>query len=180
MKKNQLFIETEYARELGEYKIPRYNELPDFDLYMEQLIEILDKYLNIFRIPGEEKMITATMVNNYVKQKVIHPPKNKKYSKSQLLYLIVIGILKQVWSISETAQVLKLYSEQYSEEIAYNYMCTELESALQATFITRNFSAESCATKITPLSEAVRSALMAFTNRIYSKKVLHHLGTFND
>ena len=39
MKKNQLFIETEYARELGEYKIPRYNELPDFDVYMEQLIE---------------------------------------------------------------------------------------------------------------------------------------------
>ena len=81
MKKNQLFIETEYAKELGEYKIPRYNELPDFDLYMEQLIELLDKYLNIFRIPGAEKMITATMVNNYVKQKVIPPPRNKKYSK---------------------------------------------------------------------------------------------------
>ena len=177
----QLFIETEAAKELGNFKMPRFDELPNFDLYMEQLTELLNKILSIFRIPGEKSSITATMINNYVKQKVIAPPVNKKYSKIQLVQLIVIGIFKQVLSISETAEILQFYKvNQYTEEVAYNYLCVELESALQSTFITRNFSAESFASKITPLSEAIRSALIAFTNRIYTKKVLHYLGTINN
>lgn len=177
--KNQTFINTDYARTLREHKFPRYDELPEFDLYMEQLIELLDKYLAIFRIPEEEKAITSAMVNNYVKQKVIPPPKNKKYSKTQLVYLITIGIFKQVLSISEIAQILQLQNEQYTENIAYNYLCTELENALKATFVTRDFSESNSASKITPLSETVRSALMAFTNRIYTKKALHYTKEIN-
>lgn len=174
MEENKTFIKTEYAKELSNYKLPRYDELPEFNLYMEQLIELLDKYLAIFRTPGEEKPMTATMINNYVKQKVIPAPKNKKYSKLQLAHLLVVGVLKEVLSLSEIKQVLELQTIQYTTDIAYNYFCKELEVALKATFITRDFSQKNSASKITPLSEAARSALIAFTNKIYAKQSLFY------
>lgn len=177
MDDSKTFIETEYAKELGNYKFPRYAELPEFDLYMEQLIELLDKYLSIFKTPGENKQMTATMINNYVKQKVIPPPKNKKYSKVQLACLLVIGVFKEILTISEIAQILSIQALQYTTEIAYNYFCTELEIALHSTFITRDFSKVSTASKVTPISEAVRSALISFTNETYAKKSLYYTKT---
>ena len=86
---------------IEDYHCPRYEELPKIDLYMDQLIALLDEYLAPFQIPGEESAITATMVNNYVKQKVIHPPKNKKYNRSHIMYLIVLGVLKNVLNMAK-------------------------------------------------------------------------------
>ena len=140
---------------------------------MDQLVEILDKYLEIFNIPGEEVAITSTMVNNYVKQKLIVPPENKRYSKEQLARLLVVGILKQVLSISDISILLELQINKYNTEIAYDFFCTELENALKATFKTRDFSAENSASVNTPLTEVIRSALLSFSNKIYVKKNLH-------
>ena len=163
----------ESLKEIAEYHCPRFSELPPISLYMDQLVEILDKYLEIFNIPGEEVAITSTMVNNYVKQKLIVPPENKRYSKEQLARLLVVGILKQVLSISDIAMLLELQIDKYTAEVAYDFFCTELENSLKATFKTRDFSAENSATVNTPLSEVIRSALLSFANKIYVKKNLH-------
>lgn len=163
----------ESLKEIAEYHCPRYSELPPISLYMDQLVEILDKYLSVFNIPGEEVAITSTMVNNYVKQKLIAPPENKRYSKEQLARLLVVGILKQVLSISDIAMLLELQINKYNTEIAYDFFCTELENALKGTFKTRDFSAENSATVNTPLTEVIRSALLSFSNKIYVKKNLH-------
>ena len=93
------FVESQISKEMVKYHCPRYEEFPDIGLYMEQVIEVLNTNLNPFKSTPDEKLITSTMVNNYVKQKIIAPPKNKKYSRNQIIFLFVVGVLKQVFSI---------------------------------------------------------------------------------
>lgn len=160
---------------LAAYHCPRYEELPKIDVYMDQLIGILEEYLTPFEIPGEEKTITATMVNNYVKQKVIAPPKNKKYSKSHIVYLVVIGVLKNVLSISDIGNLIKMQTRQYSLSRAYNFFAEELESVLNVTFGARDFSEANSKKERTNLSKLVRSALLSFANNVYVKKNVYYM-----
>ena len=178
MSKRQEFIEK-----IKHYHCPRYEELPPFSLYTDQLKELLETYLSQFEIPGEEKFITPTMISNYVKQKIIPPPVNKRYNREHIVYLIVIGILKQILNISDIGILIKMQRRLYPTDVAYNYFCTELEQILQSTFCTRDFSQATAADKITKLSELIRSALIAFANKIYIKKNIYyrkHLSSQND
>ena len=61
--------------------IPRYEELPAISLYLDQVISILNQTLTPFFEEGEDKIITGAMVNNYVKHKVIEPPRKKRYTE---------------------------------------------------------------------------------------------------
>jgi len=98
----------EYIEKIKQYHCPRYDELPPFSLYTDQLKELLEMYLSQFEIPGEEKFITPTMISNYVKQKIIPPPVNKRYNRDHIVYLIVIGILKQILNISDIGILIKM------------------------------------------------------------------------
>ncbi len=165
-------VQLEDMEKLASYHCPGYEELPSIELYMDQMLAILDTYLSCFEIPGEEKSITPTMVNNYVKLKVIPPPRNKKYSKLHLLYLIVLGTLKHVLSISDIATLIKIQTKLYRIRRAYNFFGIELENVLKATFGTRDFSEANSIWEKTHLSKAVHSALLSFANKIYVKKCL--------
>lgn len=164
----------EYINKITKYHCPRYSELPPVALYTDQLKELLDMYMAGFEIPGEEKFITQTMISNYVKQKIIPPPVNKKYDKDHIVYLIVIGIFKQVLSISDIGAIIKLQRRMFSTELAYNFFCDELEHALVAAFSTRDFATVTKPERETALAELVRSALMAFANKIYVKKNIYY------
>ena len=76
----------EYIEKIKHYHCPRYDELPPFSLYTDQLKELLEMDLSQFEIPGEEKFITPTMISNYVKQKIIPPPVNKRYNRQHIVY----------------------------------------------------------------------------------------------
>ena len=60
--------------------IPRWEELPNIDLYLDQVVTLLEEYLGNFITNKEDKIITKTMINNYVKHGIITPPENKKYA----------------------------------------------------------------------------------------------------
>jgi len=63
-------IFTEGERLLKEYHLPTWDELPTIELYMDQVIILLSNYLGIFSaVSNDDKIITPTMINNYVKQK---------------------------------------------------------------------------------------------------------------
>ena len=121
--------------------IPRWEELPDIDLYLDQVVTFIDKYLgsyikNDFNNNGSEenKLLTKTMINNYVKQKVMPAPIQKKYSKTSLAYLIIICILKQVYSINDINKLIKIGLRNTSIDIAYNTFCDSLENAIDFNF----------------------------------------------
>ena len=168
------FSQSKIAKDLASYRLPRYEELTPFPIVMRQLVTLLDNYLDIFAVPGEEKLITQAMINSYVRTKVIAPPNNKEYSRVHLMQLIVLGILKQVLSINEVGQILELQIKQYPFDIAYNYFCEEMEEALKVTFATRHFAElKHKPTVVTPLTESIRSAVLAFANRIYAKQSIY-------
>ena len=64
--------------------LPRWEELPDMDLYMDQVVTLLNEYLKPFHAKDQEKMVTSTMINNYVKHGIVSPPVKKKYTKNHV------------------------------------------------------------------------------------------------
>ena len=81
-------------KKIDNFHIPRWQELPTLDIYLDQLVTYLEKYLSPYIGSEESPVITKTMINNYVKQQVIPAPIKKKYRKDHIAYLFVICILK--------------------------------------------------------------------------------------
>ena len=113
------------------YRLPRYTELPNIGLYMDQVVEIIDRILQPLFV-GNEKIITATMINNYVKHKMIAKPEKKKYGRDHIASIITITILKQTLSISEISKGISLQLDIYKIEDAYNHLCDHIEDSLQS------------------------------------------------
>lgn len=119
------------ADDLLKYHCPRWNELPEIELYVDQVVTILQNNLNILMKDKEVPVITASMINNYVKQGVLEAPVKKKYNKRHLAYLLVICIFKRMMSISEIGESINLIQKVYPAEEAYNLFCDEIEKALK-------------------------------------------------
>ena len=122
------------AKDLIKYHCPRWEELPEIDLYVDQVVSILQKNLVIFSNDTENPIITSSMINNYVKKNILIPPVKKKYNKEHLAKLFVICICKKLMSISEIGESIKSMEKSYSVEEGYNIFCDELEKSLKHTF----------------------------------------------
>ena len=121
------------------FHIPRWNELPEIDLYLDQVVNYLEKYLGQYSVNKEDKIITKTMINNYVKQGIMPAPAKKKYSRSHIAYLIVICILKQVYSISDIGKLISLTIQSFEISKAYNRFCANLEVSIKNVFLRKEF-----------------------------------------
>lgn len=133
-------IFSEGERLLKEYHLPTWDELPTIELYMDQVIILLSKYLGIFSVvSNDDKIITPTMINNYVKQKIIPAPVKKKYSKMHLAYLIIVCILKQTLSISTISTIIP--PDLNEEEITAVYESFVKNQAKAFTYVTEQITA---------------------------------------
>ncbi|MDO5702022.1 MAG: DUF1836 domain-containing protein [Lachnospiraceae bacterium] len=81
-------------------------DIPDLDLYMDQITTFMDSRLSSCKRHPEDKILTKTMINNYTKSKLIPPPAKKKYSKDHLLLLIFVYYLKDFLQISDIRTLL--------------------------------------------------------------------------
>ena len=92
---------------LKEYAIPKWDDLPTIDLYMDQVIALMSQYLKSFASAANrsDAAITPPMINNYVKLKAMPAPYKKKYSRIHIAYLIMISTLKFALSIP-TIQII--------------------------------------------------------------------------
>lgn len=85
---------------LGYPGVPR-DEFPRILLYMDQLLTFFEEHLGVFRRSQRDGILTKTMVNNYVKARLLPPPVKKKYSREQMMQLLLICHLKNVLSIED-------------------------------------------------------------------------------
>lgn len=133
-----IFISGE--RLLKDFHLPTWEELPTIELYMDQVIVLLNGYLSIFcEISNDDKLITATMIHNYVKQKIIPAPIKKKYSKMHLAYLIMVCILKQTLSIP---MISKMIPPDLSEEEMISVYSSFIKNHAKAfTYVTEQITA---------------------------------------
>ena len=91
----------------------RPEEIPNIDLYMDQVTTFMDTQLASTKRYGEDKILTKTMINNYTKNNLLPPPVKKKYSKEHVLLLIFIYYFKNILSIKDIETVLKPLKEKY-------------------------------------------------------------------
>ena len=89
-------------------------DIPGIDLYMDQVTGFMDSHLkSAARYPGEDRILTKTMINNYAKNDLIPPPVKKKYSKEHLLLLVFIYYYKGVLSIGDIQTLLEPITQKY-------------------------------------------------------------------
>ncbi len=90
------------------------DEIPNIDLYMDQVTTLMDSKLKATtRYPGEDKVLTKTMINNYAKNDLLPPPIKKKYSKEHVLLLIFIYYYKGILSINDIQTLLEPITAKY-------------------------------------------------------------------
>ena len=104
---------------LFNYSYPKWEEIPDIDLYLDQVLLYVNKVCAPF-ISKTDKGLTASMVNNYVKHGYLPKPDKKKYKRQQVARLIAITTLKTVFSIQEIAATLNLLQSQADSADLYN------------------------------------------------------------
>ncbi len=112
------------------FHCPRWTELPQIALYMDQVLLVINGTLEPLSADGSPA-VTATMINNYVKLKLTEPAEKKKYHRSHMARFIMICLLKKVLSMQEIAAVLGLLQEERTEEAAFDLFCETLERRLQ-------------------------------------------------
>ena len=92
-------------------------EIPNIDLYMDQVTTFMEEHLKNTRRYEEDKVLTKTMINNYAKNNLLPPPVKKKYSKEHMLMLIFIYYFKNILSISDIQTLLGPITEKYFKSV---------------------------------------------------------------
>ena len=161
-------------KDIEKFHIPRWNELPDIDLYVDQVITLFDNYLSKYIDNDsqdlESSIITKTMINNYVKHGLMKPPVKKKYGKEQVATLFVIGILKQVYSISDIQNLIRFAIKTTSLDIAYNRFCDFLEESISSIFFGNKTIDND--EKLSHAEYIQKCVVQTFANKLYVQKIL--------
>ena len=114
------------ADSIREFHLPRYDQIPDVGLYLEQTT----KYINGYLAPLGCMELTASMVSNYVKKGLIPAPVKKQYSAQHIAYLFFVAIAKNLMSMENIATLVEKQRSTYSLPVAYDYFCSELENTI--------------------------------------------------
>lgn len=125
--------------ELLNIHLPRWEEFPAFELYIDQVIAFICEQLAIFSFNSDEPLITQSMINNYVKNGVLHPPVKKKYNRAHLAKLVVICIGKRMLPLSYISDAITVMSRVFDIEEGYNTLCDEIEYEIKSVASPENF-----------------------------------------
>lgn len=165
-----------WIEELQRYRLPRWEELPDIELYMDQVITLIERYLSPLVGQKDSKVITAAMINNYVKLNIMPKPNKKKYERIHMAHLIVITILKQVLLIPEIKQGIYLQTKINEIPVAYNAFCQELEKALCAMgekcLSLSAGQAPAPGEPVLPEQLGLQMACVSFASKIFTEKII--------
>ena len=109
---------------ITDYHLPEWETIPDFGLYMDQVIVLLEQYLSFIPSPAgtKEHFVTSSTINNYVRLKIMPAPVKRKYHRVHIAYLIMILTMKQSLSISDVQKIIPPDSSEEEVRVVYeNY-----------------------------------------------------------
>lgn len=126
-------------------------DIPEIDLYMDQVIQLFESKLSKIKRKEEDKVLTKTMINNYVKAKLLMPVKNKKYSKEHLILMSFIYDFKGAISINDIKLMLDNIVSKYDKDEEYD-LRSLYETYLKITMADSNELRDSVKKKVDKLS----------------------------
>lgn len=163
---------------IKDFHIPRWRELPKVDLYLDQVVNLVNSslspyiYFNIDYKKDESSLLTKTMINNYVKNNIIEPPVKKQYSKTQIAKIIVICVLKQVYSMHEIVNLIDIALKDSTLQKSYDMFCNLFEKALMCTYKKKDFIDNTSSSDNLYL---LKSVLLSCSYKIYVQNVLSNI-----
>lgn len=112
--------------ELIDFEQLRYESIPDIDLYMDQVTTFVEEKLHYLKRNDKDDAITKTMINNYTKAGILMPPVKKRYSRDNMVLIILTYYLKQILSISDIQAILSPIVEKSKESKDYSLEIQEI------------------------------------------------------
>ena len=104
---------NDILRQLAEIDYVHPEDIPNIDLYMDQVLTFLNQDLGTVREVNEDKAMTKTMINNYTKNQILPPPEKKKYSREHMLNLIFIYYFKNFLGLKDIKSILDPINAKY-------------------------------------------------------------------
>lgn len=89
------------------------NEVPNINLYMDQVTTFMDEHLSDIKRHEDDKILTKTMINNYTKNNLLPAPVKKKYSKEHIYILTFIYYFKNILYISDIQKILNPLTDRF-------------------------------------------------------------------
>lgn len=123
-----------WLKAFSEERLPLWNEFPDFDLYMDQLVNLGNRYLENFI----DIKITASMINSYVKKGLMERPSKKKYTTINVAELVVISLLKSIYPLETIRSGIKQSTKDMSIADSYNYFANLFNRTLSSFSLTNS------------------------------------------
>lgn len=155
-------VKDALAETTKDFRLPRYEEIPDVGLYLEQVT----KYVGDCLAPLTKTAVTGSMISNYVKRGLIANPVKKQYDRDQIAYLIFISVTKIVLSMDDIRLMVSIQKQTYSPMVAYNYFCHEFENVLDYVFGKKD-TVELVGTDNTDEKIMLRNTIITVAHKIY-------------
>lgn len=111
-----LNIDFNEFRQKGASCIIELSDIPNIDLYMDQVTTLMETKLSGYKRNEKDKILTKTMINNYAKAKLFPSPVKKKYTKNHVMMLIIIYHLKTMLSINDIGKLLSPVTNNLNED----------------------------------------------------------------
>ncbi len=163
----KLKTKQKIADSLQAFRLPRYEEIPDMGLYLDQTAKYVSEYL----LPLEEGSLTPSMISNYVKKDLVANPVKKRYGREQIAYLFFIALTKNVLSLDGLINFIALQKRTYSLQKAYDYFCQQFESILYYTAEITD-TLDIVGEDTTDEKRLLFSCIVAVTQKIYLERCL--------
>lgn len=158
-------MENEFRRTLshiGQYHPVSWEQIPDLGLYMDQVITFITRIYEPLYGESTKGYLSAPMINNYVKNKLIPRPAGKKYSRLQIAMLIMIVALKRVCTMEDIRAMLSVTDQDEDIQILYARFCERQYQSIQSML---SISSE--------LPPAMDCAIFASSYRAGCENLLH-------
>lgn len=177
-----------WEKTVSGFSLPSWENIPDIGLYMDQVIVLLSQYLGLISPSADkesdqsgeesdEKIFSASAINNYVRLKIMPAPIKRKYYRVHIAYLIIIFTLKQAVSINIVKEMLQsAVSEDRIQELYSDYVVKHHAATLLFTSIVRE-----CAKDVLDpekdgdnlvSSFVIQEALIAGFSRVLTEKLV--------
>lgn len=165
-------LKQSLADAMRSFDLPRYEQLPNVGLYLEQTA----KYINQCLLPLGFAETTGSMIRNYVKMGLTSGPVQKQYYSEHIAHLMVISVLKHVVPLEHIHKMFDIQKKVYTDRTAYNYFCMELENVLYFRFGLKE-DLEEIGVTDTLEKEILRSAIIAVSHMVYLNTCFRYLPT---
>lgn len=116
-----------WMEKFSQIRLPLWDEFPDLELYMDQLVSLGNRYLSHLL----ENEITPSMINSYVKKGLMQRPTKKKYTTTNLAELVVISLLKSIYPLETIRDGIKQSLKNKTIEESYSYFANLFNLTLE-------------------------------------------------